>query len=153
MLNWLKSAKIPATPQQIRDGENSTYRGESGAISTHQEEIAREMIVTDEEEGNQPSKGNQAEENKREERTSQRKRSADDENQPGRKKRKYDEHYLGLGFSFIGDNDCPKPQCVVCGDVLANSCMKPSYLRRHLHTKHPHVSERPLDFLSRNWTN
>ena len=43
-----------------------------------------------------------------------------------KKKRKYYENYLGLGFTWIGNADCPKPQCVVCSEVLANSCLKPS---------------------------
>ena len=54
----------------------------------------------------------------------------------GKERRKYDDNYLGLGFTRIGDEDCPKPQCVVCSEVLANSCLKPSSLRRHLRTKH-----------------
>lgn len=41
---------------------------------------------------------------------------------------------------------CQKPQCVVCSEVLANSCLKPSYLCRHLNTKHASVSQKPLTF-------
>ena len=64
----------------------------------------------------------------------------------GKKIRKYDENYLGLGFTWIGNTDCPKPQCVVCSEVLANSCLKPSYLRCHLHTKHGNIGQKPLTF-------
>lgn len=38
---------------------------------------------------------------------------------------------LSLGFTWIGDTDCPKPQCVVCSEVLVNNCLKPSYLPEH----------------------
>ena len=51
--------------------------------------------------------------------------------QTGKRKRKYDENYLRLGFTWIGDVDHPDPQCVMCGEVLSNSSMKP-YLRRHI---------------------
>ena len=63
----------------------------------------------------------------------------------GKKRRKYD-NYLGLGFTWIGDTDCPKPQCVLCSEDPANSCLKPSYLRRQLHTKHGNLSQKPLTF-------
>ena len=51
------------------------------------------------------------------------------------KKDKYCDEYMKYGFSYIGDEDCPKPHCVVCGEVLSNSCMKASLLLRHLQTK------------------
>lgn len=53
------------------------------------------------------------------------------------KKRKYAESYLGFGFTWIGDEDNQQPKCVVCNEVLANSCMKPSLLIRHQARKHP----------------
>ena len=74
------------------------------------------------------------------------KKSDESEHQMGKKIRKYDENYLGLGFAWIGDTDCPKPQCVVCSEVLVNSCLKPSYLRRHLHMNHDNISQNPLTF-------
>jgi len=48
------------------------------------------------------------------------------------KKRKYSDSYIGFGFTWIGDAESPNPQCVVCGEVLANSSLKPSYMVRHL---------------------
>ena len=75
-----------------------------------------------------------------------RKRGDEGENQTGKKRRKYDENDLGLGFTWIGNADCPTLQCVVCSEVLANSCMKPSYLRRHMLTKHGNISQKPLTF-------
>jgi hypothetical protein len=41
---------------------------------------------------------------------------------------------MQYGFSFIGDEDCPKPQCVVCGEV-SNGSMKLSVRLRHLPNK------------------
>ncbi|GBM46101.1 hypothetical protein AVEN_236119-1 [Araneus ventricosus] len=48
------------------------------------------------------------------------------------KKRKYSNEYLKYGFSVTGDEDCPKPPCVVCGEIFSNGSMKPSLLMRHL---------------------
>ncbi|GBO10264.1 hypothetical protein AVEN_84130-1 [Araneus ventricosus] len=31
-----------------------------------------------------------------------------------------------------GDEDCPKPPCSVCGEILSNGSMKPSLVMRHL---------------------
>lgn len=44
------------------------------------------------------------------------------------KKCKYSDSYIGFGFTWIGDAENPNPQCVVCGEVLANSSLKPSYM-------------------------
>ncbi|GBN44924.1 hypothetical protein AVEN_155620-1 [Araneus ventricosus] len=33
---------------------------------------------------------------------------------------------LQRGFSVTGDEDCPKPPCVVCGEILSNGSVKPS---------------------------
>ena len=64
------------------------------------------------------------------------------ESEPCVKKRKYDDNYIRFGFSYIGDKDCPRPKCVVYSDILANSNLKPSLLKRHLETKHPtHVNK------------
>ena len=62
------------------------------------------------------------------------------------KKRKYCEEYLKYGFTYIGDENCPKPRCVVCGDVLSNGCMKPSLLSRHLQTKHANYKDKKYGF-------
>ncbi|GBM81494.1 hypothetical protein AVEN_154539-1 [Araneus ventricosus] len=48
------------------------------------------------------------------------------------KKRKYSNEYLKYGFSVTGDEDCPKPLCVVCGEILSKGSMKPSLLMLHL---------------------
>ncbi|KAK2708151.1 hypothetical protein QYM36_013914 [Artemia franciscana] len=66
--------------------------------------------------------------------------------EPAPKKKKYDEssvkvrrylsEYLGLGFSAT-KSDPVNAQCVLCGQVLANSSMKPAHMNRHLSTVHP----------------
>ncbi|GBO18893.1 Zinc finger BED domain-containing protein 5 [Araneus ventricosus] len=62
------------------------------------------------------------------------------------KKRKYSNEFLKYGFSVTGDEDCPKPLCVVCGEILSNGRMKPSLLMRHLETKHPTYKQRDISF-------
>ncbi|GBM87767.1 hypothetical protein AVEN_171193-1 [Araneus ventricosus] len=47
-------------------------------------------------------------------------------------KRKYSNEYLKYRISVTGDEDCPKPLCVVCGEILSNGSVKPSSLMRHL---------------------
>ena len=59
--------------------------------------------------------------------------------------RKYDSIYINLGFTWSGAEDEPRPQCVVCGDVLSNESMKPSHLRRHLSTNRPSLKDKPVD--------
>ncbi|GBM01838.1 hypothetical protein AVEN_218959-1 [Araneus ventricosus] len=34
------------------------------------------------------------------------------------KKRKHSNEYLKYGFSVTSDEDCPKPLCIVCGEIL-----------------------------------
>ncbi|CAG9570793.1 unnamed protein product [Danaus chrysippus] len=54
------------------------------------------------------------------------------------KKRKYDESYVNFGFTFVTERDgTQKPQCFLCGKVLANGSMKPAKLSEHLKTVHP----------------
>lgn len=66
-----------------------------------------------------------------------------------RKNRKYCEEYIKYGFSYVGDKNCPKPQCIVCGDILSNGCMKPSLLLRHLQTKHANYKNKDPSFFKR----
>ena len=40
-------------------------------------------------------------------------------------KRRYREDYLQYGFSWCGNEDAPKPLCVICGEQLANEAMVP----------------------------
>ncbi|GBN38768.1 Zinc finger BED domain-containing protein 5 [Araneus ventricosus] len=64
-------------------------------------------------------------------------------------KRKYSNEYFKYGFSVTGDEDYPKPLCVVCGEILSNGSMKPSLLMRHLETKHPTYKQRSISFFQR----
>lgn len=50
--------------------------------------------------------------------------------------RKYDSEYLKIGFSWNEDIDDPRPQCIICYEMLANESMRPNKLRRHIETKH-----------------
>lgn len=78
-----------------------------------------------------------------------------DKSEPYLKKRKYD-NYIRFGFSYIGDKDCPRPQCVLYVDILADSSVKPSLLKRHLETKHPTHVNKSADFFTRKaneWKN
>jgi hypothetical protein len=61
--------------------------------------------------------------------------------------RKYSEEYMKLGFTCIDkESEYPRPQCVVCAEVLSNQSLKPSHLRRHLEGKHPSLKNKPVDY-------
>jgi hypothetical protein len=66
------------------------------------------------------------------------------------KKRKYDDNHIKFGFTCTGDKECPKPRCVICGDVLANSSLKPPLLHRHLETRHPTHMNKSVNFFKCN---
>ena len=54
------------------------------------------------------------------------------------KKRKYSENYVAFGFTFNSNSDgSERPQCFLCGKVLANASMKPAKLKEHLISMHP----------------
>ncbi len=58
---------------------------------------------------------------------------------------KYNPDYIKYGFTASDE----KPQCVECGEVLANESMKPSKLERHLQNKHPTYVGKPVDYFVR----
>lgn len=60
--------------------------------------------------------------------------------------RKYDPEYLSYGFVSVESNGVACPKCVVCYETLANSCMAPTKLIRHLRSKHAELKEKPLEF-------
>ncbi len=62
--------------------------------------------------------------------------------------RKYQDSYLNYGFiSFSRSKESlPQPQCIICTKVLANECMRPSKLIRHLQTTHPQYRDMPRAF-------
>lgn len=137
MLNWLKSGKLSSATSY--DKVVSHEGGEGQRESEDLEATETERIEKENEREDAP-------EETEEEGMRWQKRGDEGEHQTGKKRRKYDDNYLGLGFTWIGDTDCPKPQCVLRSEVLANSCLKPSYLRHHLHTKHGNLSQKPLTF-------
>ncbi|XP_049742807.1 SCAN domain-containing protein 3 [Elephas maximus indicus] len=63
--------------------------------------------------------------------------------------RKYDPSYIEFGFVAVIDGEVLKPQCIICGDILANEAMKPSKLKRHLFSKHKEISSQPKEFFER----
>lgn len=63
--------------------------------------------------------------------------------------RKYHDSYLNFGFTHSGSEDCPIPECVVCGEKLSNESMVPSKLKRHFNTKHSHLSGKNKTYFSR----
>ena len=64
------------------------------------------------------------------------------------KTRSYHSSYLKFGFT-TAKHDSTLPVCVVCEAQLANSCMKPSMLLRHLTTKHSNLVGKPLEYFER----
>jgi hypothetical protein len=66
------------------------------------------------------------------------------------KNRKYDDDYIKFRFTWGGDQECPKPRCVFCGYLLANSSFKPSLLRCHLESGHPTQMNKLVDIFKRN---
>ena len=63
--------------------------------------------------------------------------------------RKYDPSHLKFGFIGADEAGVQKSQCVVCGVVLSNDSIKPSNLKRHLHSKHKDYSSKPKEFFER----
>lgn len=64
-------------------------------------------------------------------------------------KRKYDDSYLGLGFTVATVAAEERPLCVLCLNPLAADSMRPNKLRRHLETTHPSHTNKPLEFFQR----
>lgn len=60
--------------------------------------------------------------------------------------RKYDENYLSFCFCAHEEEGVVVPQCVVCGELLANESLKPSKLKRHLETKHFNLKGKSLNY-------
>ncbi|XP_039877592.1 zinc finger BED domain-containing protein 5-like [Simochromis diagramma] len=83
------------------------------------------------------------------ERQSGRKHDSSDCNTTSSKKRKYDDNYISLGFTCINIGGFSRPQCVICAKALSQNSMKPSLLRRHLETNHPHLKNKPREYFER----
>ncbi|XP_026818962.1 protein FAM200B-like [Rhopalosiphum maidis] len=63
--------------------------------------------------------------------------------------KKYDPEYINIGFTVIDVSNEPRPQCVICFEILSNQSMKPSLLKRHLSTKHSTLENKPNDYFVR----
>ena len=63
--------------------------------------------------------------------------------------KKYDSKYLETGFTWNGDEEDPRPQCIICCDQLASESMCPNKLRRHFEKKHFELKDKPLEFFER----
>jgi len=64
--------------------------------------------------------------------------------------RQYSDEFLKYGFvKCEQEKGEPRPQCVICSEVLANESLKPSKLKRHLETKHPSLATKPVDYFQR----
>lgn len=66
--------------------------------------------------------------------------------------RKYDLDYINFGFTETVVNNESRPQCVICFEILSNQCMKPSFLKRHLNTKHSTLENKPREYFVRKCT-
>ncbi|XP_008052733.1 zinc finger MYM-type protein 6 [Carlito syrichta] len=81
------------------------------------------------------------------------KNDAELDSPPAKKKRlgffqTYDMEYLKLGFIICpgSKESSPRPQCVICGEILSSENMKPANLSHHLKTKHSELENKPVDF-------
>ena len=65
------------------------------------------------------------------------------------KKRKYNQSFIQYGFTLISENDKQRPVCLIPNQTLANECLKPWKLKRHLNTKHESYSNKDVEFFKR----
>jgi hypothetical protein len=56
---------------------------------------------------------------------------------------------LTFGFTYIGEEIAPVPQCVISYETLSNHSMQPSLLMRHLETKHGDLKHKLLEYFQR----
>jgi len=59
-------------------------------------------------------------------------------------------YIIQFGFTFIEEKGKHRPKCIICLEILASESMKPSKLKRHLETKHPHYSNKDEHFFKRH---
>ena len=67
---------------------------------------------------------------------------------PG-KVRLYNEDYLTIGFTWSGNEKCPLPECVICGEKLSNASMVLAKLKRHFYTKHIDLANKTMEYFKR----
>ncbi len=78
---------------------------------------------------------------------SERQKNADDSSISKKKVRLYLESYLNFGF--IEGQDSFWPECVICGEKLANNSMKPSKMKQDQETKHQDTIGESQEFSER----
>jgi hypothetical protein len=54
-----------------------------------------------------------------------------------------------MGFTWTGDENCPVPLCIVCGEKVTNTAMAAAKLNRHFTTNHGHLSNKTIDYFQR----
>ncbi|XP_006886492.1 PREDICTED: zinc finger MYM-type protein 6 [Elephantulus edwardii] len=81
------------------------------------------------------------------------KNDAELDSPPAKKKRigffqTYDAEYLKVGFIISpgSKENSPRPQGVICGEILSSEHMKPANLSHHLKIKHSELENKPVDF-------
>jgi hypothetical protein len=62
--------------------------------------------------------------------------------------RQNNDDYLSFGLISSGEEQS-LPKCMVCSEKQANQAVVPSKLKGHLHTKHPHLCEKPIETFER----
>jgi hypothetical protein len=62
--------------------------------------------------------------------------------------RQYIKDYLTFGF-ISSREEQSRPTCVVSGENLENQAILSSKLKRHLHIKHSHLCEKPIEYFKR----
>ena len=72
---------------------------------------------------------------------------------PPKKKFKYDASFPKYGFTTITKNRIIKLQCVICLEVLSETSLKLSKLKRHLETKHASQKDKDLSYFKRHEEN
>jgi hypothetical protein len=63
--------------------------------------------------------------------------------------RKYNDNYLEFGFYWNWDESHPKPQCIICHELLSNHSLKLSLLLRHFQSVHPNLKNKPVDYFEK----
>jgi len=54
-----------------------------------------------------------------------------------------------MEFSWVGNNTCPIPNCIVCDEKLSNESVVPNKIERHFKSKWPSLSTKTTDYFER----
>ena len=61
-------------------------------------------------------------------------------------KQNYKEDYIKYGFTCLQKDGEDIPQCVLCTNMLANSCLKPFQLKQHLNNVHKEQASKSIEY-------